>query len=130
MEFNATMILAHLVGDYLLQNDSMASLKGKHTLMAAWHALVYTLAIAAFSWTSVKSGDLVTWGVQLGVVFVTHLIIDRWGLAGKWMRSRWVGQRQFADKMGPWSVIIVDNTWHLLILLAVTVLNSPPPPPG
>ena len=38
-----TELLCHLVGDYVLQNHAMASLKTKSSFWAAIHALLYTL---------------------------------------------------------------------------------------
>lgn len=67
----ADQILAHLVGDYILQSDWMANEKTKRSLAAAVHALTYALpflflrpSLAAFAF-----------------IVVTHFVIDRWRLA-------------------------------------------------
>lgn len=67
----ADQLVAHLVGDYILQSDWMASEKTKKSLAAAVHALVYTLPFLflTFSWKA------------LLVICATHFIIDRWRLA-------------------------------------------------
>ena len=104
-------LLGHLVGDFLLQNDWMAQGKKKHPLPAVVHCLLYTAAIWLFT----------GWGLAwLAVVFVTHLYIDTTNVVPVFMG--WIGQTQFRDRMGPWSVIIVDNTYHLLILYAIPLV--------
>lgn len=53
--------------------------------------------------------------------FVTHWPVDRFRLAKLWMNNI-SGQKVFADKMAPWSVIVVDNTYHLLTLYVLALL--------
>lgn len=150
------ILLAHLVGDYLLQDDWMASnktnpyhgyldddarrlrqqVRGGYDLtgfppmvqerLLVWkhrrflwytghvactmHCLWYTLSVLCFchSW-------ITWWGLLL--CFVIHWPIDRFRLARRWMESRWGGQSEFANgPFGPWSVVVVDNIWHLLTL--------------
>lgn len=137
------LLMGHLLGDYILQNDWMAGKKSSplnteplvtdpgintpaeilaevrrwldaeyveamgHTACTV-HCLVYTLAVWACSFWWMP-----WWG--LAVCFAAHWPMDRFRLAGWWMR-RVSGQAAFADKMGPWSVILVDNTVHLLTL--------------
>lgn len=65
-------LLLHLTGDYLLQSEHMGTKKRFSTFWAALHALVYSLPFLLLlkpSWTA--------WGV----IFGTHLLIDRFGLA-------------------------------------------------
>ena len=65
-------LLLHLAGDYLLQSDHMGTRKRTSTLWAAFHALVYSLPFLLLlkpSWMA--------WSV----IFGTHLLIDRFGLA-------------------------------------------------
>lgn len=71
MFISADQILAHLIGDYILQSDWMANEKTKRSVAAAAHAVTYALpflffrpSIAAFAF-----------------VVVTHFVIDRWRLA-------------------------------------------------
>jgi hypothetical protein len=67
----ADQILAHLVGDYVLQSHWMATEKLKKSSAAFAHALVYTLCFLPIS-TSPKA---------LAFILVTHFVIDRWRLA-------------------------------------------------
>lgn len=64
-------LLLHLAGDYLLQSDHMGARKRSSTLWAGFHALVYALPFLLLhpSWAA--------WSV----IFGSHLLIDRFGLA-------------------------------------------------
>ncbi len=145
-----SLLLAHLIGDFCLQNDILAANKvnphpgpepgytrgdGFVTVSAdanewmlwlgrrrLWwlghlactvHCLLYTASVWAFtaSW-------MPWWGLL--VCFVAHWPVDRFRLAAWWMRNV-SGQTAFADKMGPWSVIVVDNTFHLLTLYFIAL---------
>lgn len=149
------LLLAHLVGDYIVQNDWMAANKSNphpgpepktrpvgtscgeiagnifagvreskayHERFAVWrlghaacaaHCTAYTLAVWAFSWWWMP-----WWG--LAVCWLAHYPIDRFGLAKLWMKHV-SGQAVFAEKMAPWSIIVVDNTAHLLTLWLIAV---------
>lgn len=107
-------VLCHLVGDYVLQNHAMATRKTSSWLWASIHALVYTLPFLALTrdWRS------------LVVVAGTHVVIDRFRLARYWCAFWGVGSAGVFCR-GPveppppflavWLLIIVDNTFHLLI---------------
>lgn len=64
-------LLAHLWGDYLLQSDWMASMKRQAWRPAIAHALLYSIA---FIWLTVSPRAWL-------VIFGTHLLIDRFGVA-------------------------------------------------
>jgi hypothetical protein len=118
---SADQILAHLIGDYVLQSDWMANEKTKQSFAAVVHALCYSLPFLLFrpSWQA--------WTV----IVVTHFAIDRWRLARFVVfaknfvapRSSWpVWSRCSAtgyDESRPpwlavWLLIIADNTLHLI----------------
>ncbi len=148
------LLLGHLIGDYIVQNDWMAKNKtnghpgaepgvgylpdgspivAKETpsLMldiqafrdrrSAWtrghlactvHCVLYTLAVFATSFWWMPM-----WG--LAVVFLAHWPVDRFRLAGRWMRNV-SGQQDFASgPLSPWSIIVVDNTLHLIVLFVI-----------
>ncbi len=75
------LILGHLVGDYLMQNEFMAMNKTKNTLIgwsaASIHCILYTLAVCTIMWNF----DL--WWII--IVFLSHFPIDKFGLAEKYM---------------------------------------------
>ena len=124
-------IIGHLVGDYLLQNDWMALNKKRHSFPCAIHCALWTAAVCFFTgWFS---------PLVVAVLFLTHFLQDRTTIIVWWMRL--IGQHEFmrcdkivtdhtpyieADKvlsiapgLGPWSIIVVDNVWHILTLWAV-----------
>ena len=122
------ILLAHLVGDYLLQSDWMAAEKTKRWWPAIAHGITYTLPYV-----------LVTQSlVALAVIAGTHIVIDRYRLARhvgwvknlvapKAYRTSWAESK--ATGYGPekpawmavWLMIITDNTMHLLINTAAVL---------
>ena len=104
-------IIGHLVGDYLLQNDWMALNKKKHTLHCAVHCTLWTLAVCAFT----------GWWMPLAiaVLWVTHFAQDRTQIILYWM-TKINRQPKFVEPpMSPWSIIVVDNVWHIVALWVV-----------
>jgi hypothetical protein len=69
--FTADQLVAHAVGDYLLQSDWMATEKTRRHVAAAVHALVYTLPFVLLTRSP----------AALAFVAATHFAIDRWRLA-------------------------------------------------
>lgn len=157
------LILGHLLGDYILQNDWMAANKsnpgaGKrpdwkidemngHPLSIkrmradlaevlakleatrrAWHVgnlacLVHCILYTAGVWMACREW-FPTWGYA--AVFLAHFPIDRWKFAAWWM-THVSGQARFASKehpMFPWSIVVVDNIFHLLTLWAIVKLDA------
>ena len=71
MFVTADQILAHLIGDYVLQSHWMAQEKTKQSFAAAVHATTYTLPFL-FLTQSVAALAFILW---------THFLIDRFRLA-------------------------------------------------
>ena len=114
------LLIGHLLGDYIAQNDWQAANKGapgaQGHLACTVHCLLYTLAVWAcsFRW-------MPWWG--LAVCFMAHWPIDRYRLARLWM-VHLSGQKAFATgTLSPWSIIIVDNTFHLLTLYMIALAS-------
>lgn len=115
------VIVAHLVGDYLLQTHWMAAEKTHRWSAALVHAAAYTLPFLFVTQSP----------TALLVIGGTHAVIDRYRLARHvvWFKN------QFAPKsarpawgrdvagypadtppwLAVWLLIIADNTIHLLI---------------
>lgn len=108
-------LLAHLIGDYVLQSHVMATRKTSSWLWALIHAAFYTVPFLALTqdW----------W--RLLIIGGTHAVIDRYRLAGYWCRywgvgypGVWSSAEGFEPPppfLGVWLLIIVDNTMHLTI---------------
>lgn len=116
------LLLAHLVGDYLLQSDWMATEKTKRWLPACAHAVTYGLPFLMVTQSP----------AALAVIVVTHAVIDRYRLARYvvWTknflapRSHWHPWSECSATGYPqdrpqwltvWLMIIADNAMHLVI---------------
>lgn len=126
------ILLAHLVGDYVLQTDWMAQEKTKRWTPAILHGIVYTLPYLFITQS---------WAALL-VIAGTHIIIDRFRLAKhigwfknqfapkshrpEWAGGKYNGYSQATPVwMSTWLMIITDNTMHLIInILAVIFLGG------
>ena len=104
-------IYAHLIGDYLLQNDWMANSKKRSSWICAVHVLAYLLP---FLFT-----PLAWW--QLALIGVEHFAQDRTGVVVWLMRTK--GSAAFASgPCAPWSIIVTDNILHVLFMAGVAAL--------
>jgi hypothetical protein len=114
----ADQLVAHAVGDYILQSDWMATEKTKQNSAAAAHAFTYTLPFLFLTRSP----------AALLVILATHFIIDRWRLARYvvWAKN-WLGPNKPwsecvatgypADRpawLTVWLLIIADNTLHVI----------------
>jgi hypothetical protein len=103
-------LVGHLVGDYLLQNDWMSSNKKTSTFHCAVHCAIWTACVCLFA------GWCHSWAI--GVLFITHFAQDRTNIIRWWMGV--IGQEKFATGIcAPWSIIVVDNVWHIVTIWAV-----------
>lgn len=113
-------IIGHLVGDYLLQNDWMALNKKKPGLngvaACALHTSLWTSSVCTFAgWWQIGYGPE---SAPYLVLWLAHYWQDRTGVVVWWMRT--IRQGAFATgPCAPWSIIVVDNVWHIVSLWAV-----------
>lgn len=123
------IVLGHLVGDYLLQNNWMAINKGRYDTLG-WltcfvHCMLYTLAVCLITWTF-------TWQWML-LVFCSHFFIDKFGLAEKYLKlvkgrslKNFLDRNYIMTEVLPITTIdagfttfvyvVADNTMHLLLM--------------
>jgi hypothetical protein len=118
----ADQLVAHLVGDYVLQSDWMAQEKVKRSIAAAAHVTCYALPFLLLSPSP----------VALAVIVGTHFAIDRWRLArfvvwGKnllapasqrfpWRECSATGyHRDRPAWLAVWLLIVADNVLHVLV---------------
>jgi len=129
------MLLGHLVGDYLLQNEWMALNKSKNTLVgwmaALLHCMIYTWTICIF----MGEFDKIWWIA----VFLSHFPIDKFALGEKYMKLKGSSMRRYIDNVDwtatanppkDWTMghqmltggfravvyAVTDNTMHLLLM--------------
>lgn len=120
MFITADQLLAHAVGDYLLQSDWMAKEKTKRSFAAFVHCVFYLLPFLLITQNA----------TTLAVIGGTHFVIDRWQLARyvAWLKNRpWPGSLPWSDCretgyspdtptwLAGWLVIIIDNIIHITI---------------
>ena len=118
-------IIAHAIGDYMLQNDWMAAKKGYMTkdgyIACFIHCLFYTIPFLLIGAST----------AQWVFIFSTHFLIDKYKLATYWVKLinwNWGSKAGgFADDkpvwLWVWLLIIVDNTLHVICnYIALTYL--------
>lgn len=122
------ILLGHLVGDYLLQNNWMAFNKSKYNntgwLTCIIHCLLYSLSVCFFmwQWTTI-------WFIM---IFLSHFVLDKFELPEKYLKlihgrslERFIKNsenKEYTPYVGLQSgftslvYAVVDNTIHLLII--------------
>ena len=122
------ILVAHLVGDYLLQSHWMAIEKVNKWLPAIVHGVTYTLPFL-----------LITQSIPaLLVICITHIIIDHYRLAKhvSWFKNQFAPKAWRVDNlsnngydesvpawMSTWLMVVTDNTMHIVInILAIFYL--------
>lgn len=119
-------LIAHLIGDYVLQSHWMATEKTKRWLPAVAHAVSYGLPFLLLTQSV----------IALAVIIGTHAVIDRYRLARHvvWAKNQLAPAAHrpghtatgYPDDTPPWLavwlLIICDNTIHIVINSAVLVL--------
>lgn len=116
----ASQILAHLIGDYILQSDWMAANKRLRSVPCAIHCLLYTACFVPITQN---------W-ISIGIIFASHFAIDRFGLARyivylknalspepmpAWEDCNTTGYHHERPAwLATWLTIIADNTLHLI----------------
>lgn len=116
----ADQLIAHAVGDYIIQSDWMANQKTKRSIAAFVHVITYALPFLFLTLDP----------AALALIVGTHFVIDRWRLARYvcWLKNwPWPGRRPWVECVGTgypgttppwlatWLMIIVDNTMHVLL---------------
>lgn len=121
----ATTLLAHLVGDYLVQSHWMATEKTKRWWPAIAHAVTYGLPFLLITQSP----------LALLVIVGTHAVIDRHRLARHvvWFKNQFAPAAfrpahtatGYPDDTPPWLsfwlLILADNILHMLINVAAVM---------
>lgn len=104
-------VYAHLIGDYIIQNDWMAQNKKRSHLHCAVHVATYMLPflLCGLAW----------W--QLILIAGQHYLLDKTHFVGWFMEAK--GSKQFRDgALSPWSWVVIDNILHILWIAFVAWL--------
>lgn len=103
-------LIAHLVGDYIFQTDWMAANKKALSSACTAHVCAY---MVPFLFLGLEWWQFLAIAVQHWVQDRTHIV--------KWCMIHITRQPNFAQApfFQPWSLVIIDNTWHLVWLYFV-----------
>lgn len=112
------LLVAHLVGDFLLQTNDMARYKAESWSWLLRHLgsymAVMTVVVGALAWT----GSVPLWAAASVwlLIGVTHAILDRRDWTRWWMRLIGISP----DIV--WLQIAVDQVFHIVVLAAAAQL--------
>ena len=114
MTLFAWLVLAHFVGDWMLQNDWMARAKRGRwwSSECLTHCAVYTGVLTLVFWLASRPTGPLT-GIQLPL-FAACVFISHWAIDGANLPYHW--SRLFNQSDLDFVRIVVDQTMHLLVL--------------
>ena len=119
----ADLIVAHAVGDFILQSDWEARNKPgglgsdpRSRRALASHVAVYTLACSGVLAGVARSRGVYTAALAAAAIAVPHAIVDDRGLLRLWLREV---KRLDVDVAPPSLEIFVDQSVHLVCLWAL-----------
>jgi hypothetical protein len=118
MDMFSWLLLGHLLGDWLFQNDWMARGKRRSlvTLAGMAHFVTYTVMVLLMFWLFNKSEVNLVLALTVGtIVFVSHWLIDATNVVQGWMRFYGQSDREMVR-------VMVDQTLHILTLGLLTVV--------
>jgi hypothetical protein len=106
------LLVSHLVGDFLLQTDSMARYKATDWVWMSKHVGCYMAAVTAGALLYAWRHPLPLWPAVVGwvVIAATHIVLDRRGFTVWWMAVARISPEH------PWLSIVVDQVFHILVL--------------
>src|SRR3954471_22821843 len=118
------LLVSHIAGDFLLQTEWQAlnkrgglgrSLEARRALRK--HALTYTAAyLPALIWITAQRDDALAVALALAIT-LPHAIVDDGRLLASWMHAV-----KHSPDPAPGLVIMVDQSFHLVMLLPVALL--------
>ena len=101
-------IYAHLIGDYILQNDWMAKNKKSNSFICLIHVSTYMLP---FIFTNINMIGILLIGIQ-------HYIQDRTQFVSWFCKKT----NKFQDEHNKfWGHVVVDNVFHILFIALINV---------
>jgi len=107
MEVLIKLLIAHFLGDFILQTNKFTKQKEKHQLRS-YHLYVHAAIHAVLSW--ILLWDLKYWYVAL-IILITHFTID-------------AGKLYFTTKKNSRWLFTIDQIAHILILVVLATNTS------
>lgn len=113
-----TLLIAHVVGDWLLQTEWQAMNKATNWRALLTHVLVYHIVILAALLWRMGPGAPAVYFVVLGLA-VVHVVMDRKRSVEWFMRAMRISVRR---EPSGWLAIAVDQSLHLVWLAVATII--------
>lgn len=107
-----SLIVAHFIGDFLLQSDWMALNKSK-----SWHALivhVWTYTAAIFVWGLFYFGLENAAAGLFVVTFVTHFVTD--AITSRITSRLWFFEQTYEHKLACWTYVEGKRHWFFVMI--------------
>lgn len=102
-------ILAHFIGDFLLQNDWQAVNKKKSSLICTLHVTLYILPFLFCGLTV----------LQIFLIYIQHWLQDRTKFVSWYCRSFRIFQGELKQNVLPWGHFVVDQIFHFIWMVFV-----------
>lgn len=116
------LLLGHLMGDYLFQNDWMALNKKKQWLPCLVHCVIYTWCVSLFLQPLLDTLSLWEWWCCYQLIFLSHIIIDRTNLIERWFR--FIGGRAFGRIGLPTHGLCASPDVHTIRLIYTCIVQT------
>ncbi len=115
------MLVAHAIGDWLLQTEWQARNKISNWRALAVHILVYHLVLFAVLWFGFSVHNWTTVLAVMGLA-VTHVVLDRRTFVHWLIRSLRLSTQ---TPLEPWFCIVIDQVLHLILLgIAAVIITT------
>lgn len=102
-------ILAHFIGDFLLQSDGLAAGKKISSAICTIHVVLYMVPFFC-----VDIGP-----IQFVLIALQHWLQDRYGFIAWYCRNMDIFQSELLHKGLPWGHFVVDQIFHFIWLWLV-----------
>src|SRR5688572_24522826 len=112
------LLLGHLLGDWVFQNDWMA--KGKKRGLLTWagmtHFTIYTITLLSLLWLAEMRERSLLFYLSLGfTIFASHWLVDATDVVERWMNFYCQSKVEIVR-------IMVDQTLHLAGLALIVLV--------
>lgn len=107
------LICAHLIGDFILQNERMAKFKAQDSAVCIFHVTIYALPFLIVRWIGCPDAPL--WIFY--AILIQHYFQDRYQLHLKWMTL----YPQTPPDKWPTGPLCVDQAFHIGFIWILTL---------
>jgi hypothetical protein len=113
-----SLLIAHVVGDWLLQTEWQAVNKASNWRALLSHVLVYHFVVLVVLWARFGIAEPAVYAVVVGLA-VIHAVMDRKRPVEQFMRMMRISVTRAPEG---WLVIAVDQSLHLVWLALATLI--------